>query len=315
MSKYGSNSVGPILVGGYNLVNHTTDIPAMGAESVMEQSDTMGDAWQESTPVGLRKGAFGIRGFYDDDAETINESLLGTQGTPKVVCVLADGNTVGQSFRGMAGACGYKLSRVPVRGALHKVNADFTVTGEVEDGVVLQPYEAETADGNGTAHDSGLQGEAIDITASSEADPTEISTDDPHLLLTGDYVLIAGHTGSTPDINGVHAVTVTGASTFTIAVEVTVAGTGGTVQRANTRDGGAGYQQIGAYTGITGYVGKVQHSADNTTWADLVTFANVTAARNAQRIAASGVVRRYTRYVVDVTGSGSLTVFGGFSRA
>lgn len=68
---------------------------------------------------------------------------------------------------------------------------------------------------------------ASTISTSSAANPTIITTAAPHLLTTGLYVTIAGHT-STPSINGVWPITVTAANKFTIPVAVTVAGTGGT---------------------------------------------------------------------------------------
>lgn len=68
------------------------------------------------------------------------------------------------------------------------------------------------------------------VTSSSVANPSVITTSEPHLFATGDLVRIAGHTGSTPDINGTHMATVTGDKTFTIPVNVTVAGTGGTIR-------------------------------------------------------------------------------------
>lgn len=69
------------------------------------------------------------------------------------------------------------------------------------------------------------------ITSSSVANPSSILCGADHELVTGETVLIAGHTGSTPSINGTHVVTVTGATTFTIPVNVTVGGTGGTAIR------------------------------------------------------------------------------------
>lgn len=69
------------------------------------------------------------------------------------------------------------------------------------------------------------------ITTSSVADPTVITTSTAHALSVGSVVTIAGHTGSTPTINRVYAVTtVPSTTTFTIPESVTVGGTGGTVQ-------------------------------------------------------------------------------------
>jgi hypothetical protein len=75
------------------------------------------------------------------------------------------------------------------------------------------------------------------LATSSKADPTVITTAKikgkavPHRLTTGDEILITGHTGSTPSINGRHKVTVLTPTTFSIPVKVTVAGSGGRFRR------------------------------------------------------------------------------------
>ena len=68
------------------------------------------------------------------------------------------------------------------------------------------------------------------VVSSSVANPSVITTSEMHLLHPSYLVRIAGHTGSTPDINGTHVATVTGPTTFTIPVNVTAAGSGGTVR-------------------------------------------------------------------------------------
>lgn len=73
----------------------------------------------------------------------------------------------------------------------------------------------------------------ISIVSSSVADPSTITTLIDHGLVTGDTIVIAGHSGSTPDINGEHVVTKTGAKTFTIPVNVTGGGTGGSFNCPN----------------------------------------------------------------------------------
>jgi len=69
------------------------------------------------------------------------------------------------------------------------------------------------------------------ITSSSVANPTVITTTAPHGQGSSGtkQVTIAGHTGSTPAVSGAYTATMTGASTFTVPVNVTVGGTGGTV--------------------------------------------------------------------------------------
>lgn len=68
----------------------------------------------------------------------------------------------------------------------------------------------------------------VPITNATVASPSEL-TAAGHGLQTGQEVVIDGTSGYTPDIDGTHVVTVTGDDTFTIPVNVTVEGTGGTV--------------------------------------------------------------------------------------
>lgn len=74
-------------------------------------------------------------------------------------------------------------------------------------------------------------GPAIAVSSSSVANPSVITTGAAHGFLTGHQVAIAGHAGSTPSINGTHVVTVLSPTTFSIPVNVTVGGTGGTATR------------------------------------------------------------------------------------
>lgn len=64
------------------------------------------------------------------------------------------------------------------------------------------------------------------ITAISIANPTSIISGASHGLINGDQVMIS-NSNSTPNIDGVYTVTVTGVNTFTIAVQVISAGTTG----------------------------------------------------------------------------------------
>jgi hypothetical protein len=72
----------------------------------------------------------------------------------------------------------------------------------------------------------------IAITSSSVADPTVLTTA-AHGITIGarDVVTIAGHTGSTPSINGTFEFTALTSTTGTIPISVTVGGTGGTLQK------------------------------------------------------------------------------------
>lgn len=65
---------------------------------------------------------------------------------------------------------------------------------------------------------------------------------------------------------------------------------------------------VTAFTGLTTATIKVQHSTDNSVWADLATFTAVTAIGwERVKVADGTTVNRYLRVVTDVTGSGSVT--------
>lgn len=171
----------------------------------------------------------------------------------------------------------------------------------------------DTAATNGASHDGGaIQATAVAISTSSVANPTVITTTTPHLLTTGDSVVIAGHSGSTPTVNGSYTVTVTGASTFTIPVNVSVGGTGGTVTRTNTAYGLSAYLHVFSFTG-TDVTVKLQDSADNSTFANLTggAFTAVTAAPTVERIATTTTrqVRRYLRAVTTTSGGVTSVTF------
>jgi hypothetical protein len=85
-------------------------------------------------------------------------------------------------------------------------------------------------------------------------------------------------------------------------------------QSAGTSAGGVGYVQCTAFSGFSGVVVTIEHSTDGSSWATLLTFATLAAAPGAERKAVSGTVNRYVRAVIDVTGSGSITVWVGFKR-
>ena len=83
---------------------------------------------------------------------------------------------------------------------------------------------------------------------------------------------------------------------------------------ASSANGGSGYLQVTAFSGFSGAVIKIRHSADDSTYADLITFTTVTAL-GAERKTVSGTVDRHLLISGDVTGSGSITLMAGFARA
>lgn len=241
MANYGQSSVGFLLVGGYDLKGYSTDISPIEKMAGFEQSDTLGDSWQEFLPTGVLSAYFTQKGFFDDAATSINGILAEGTGTERVVCLSLEGNTIGKKFAGFQGAYGSKLKRILSRGGLHKVDVAYTISGAQEDGVILQELEAKTADWD-------TDSESVDNAASSS-------------------------------------------------------------------NGGSGYLQVTAYSGFDSVVVKIRHSADDSTYADLITFTTVTAGPTAERKTVSGTVNRHLLVSGDVTGTGSVTLMAGFYRA
>lgn len=82
----------------------------------------------------------------------------------------------------------------------------------------------------------------LDVTSVSAANPAVVTTASAHGLTSGVAVILRGVTGSTPDVNGTqYTITVTGATTFTIPVNVTVAGTGGNLGNFPINNGNLTY--------------------------------------------------------------------------
>jgi predicted transcriptional regulator len=76
-------------------------------------------------------------------------------------------------------------------------------------------------------------GPSVAITSTSIANPSNVLSA-AHSFVTGDTVTIAGHTGSTPAVDGERVATVVNGTNFTIPINVTGGGTGGTARLSAT---------------------------------------------------------------------------------
>jgi hypothetical protein len=109
---------------------------------------------------------------------------------------------------------------------------------------------------------------------------------------------------------------VAGGAVIQPAADKTATWTSATVDNgAASAAGGTASQQVTALTGITGFVGKLRHSTDGSTWTDLATFVNVTSAPNHQAVTVAGTVNRYTQFVGTITGTGTVRVAAGLFRS
>ncbi len=99
------------------------------------------------------------------------------------------------------------------------------------------------------------------------------------------------------------------------AITTTTTGTANDNSAASS-NGGVAHLHVTANTRNGTTVAKIQGSADNSTFADLVTFSTIsTSTKTSQRVEVSGSVARYLRALITPAGStGSLTVSIAFAR-
>lgn len=327
MAKYGSPSFAVFLVDGYNVLAAKLQAFTSKVTAKSQTCHGLGDTWELNSPTGISTAMITQSGAYFDDASNSMHSAFSAAAvTSRVVSWAPTGNTIGKSFIGVQGTYSTEYDVVGKVGGLTNANAKYVVSGQLDRGVIVQSWTAKTidwntkTDGNQVDYTLDTSQRVIPITSATKANPCVVTTSVVHGLTTGQKVLISSNTLSGPSINSDLAVTVISTTTFSVAVNTTAstgAGTGGTFVRSSTVNGGAAYQQVSDFTGFTGFVGKVQHSADDITYATLATFANVTAANTSERVAvaAGTTVNRYLAFDGDVTGSGSITPFVGFSRA
>lgn len=109
------------------------------------------------------------------------------------------------------------------------------------------------------------------------------------------------------DLNGVSIVDLAAVTADTNSASVN--------NGAATANGGVAHLHVTAYSGFTSNAIRVEHSANDSTWATLGTFATVTAVTSERLVIAAGTtVNQYLRVVDDVTGSGSCTRHVSFAR-
>lgn len=240
MAKYGPSAAW-LLVDGLDLGGYLTEFSDT-KEGMTEEATTLGSSWVSHLGTGLRKLSITAQGFYDDATNASNTALSGKQQTSRIVCYgHATNSTLGAKFVGAEGAYAGTYDRVAVRNGLTKANSAWTVSGQVDEGIVLQELATKTATWNTEGADS--QDNA-----------------------------------------------------------------------ASTSNGGVGYLQVTAYSGLTSVTVAIRHSADDVTYATLATFTAVTAGPIAHRVTAAGTVNRHLAVTGTVVGTGSVTLMAGFAR-
>lgn len=309
MTNYGPSSAF-VLVGGKNVSADIWNLDD-SIEQKNTQSNGLGSSWQEFKSTGLA----GVKlettgGFYSDETTGLCAAIQALGATRQLFSYGVAGMSLGADCRLMDGVFAGQFKRIAQREDLTKANAIWTCSGKPYDGRIIYPIQtAVTADGNSQSSsvdrldDSSLV--PVAITSSSVANPTVI-TAPAHGLITGDVIYISGHTSVTPDINGERVVTVTGVDTFTIPVNVSDGGTGGSFKKL-TQTNGVADIHVPALTlgGHTGLIVKLRHSDDDSSYSDLATFTTATTAGVAYRATITGQIKRYVAASWDFADAGS----------
>ena len=146
MAKYGSAHVGVVLVDGYDLLpSKIESMVGPKVTSIFEQTDGLGDEWEEHLAVGVRRAELSQSGWWDEDTGAINEAFVGQQDVERVVCIGLNGGARGKLFTGIRGAFGGEYERLAARNALVKANVTYQINGEVDDDVVIAIAHSEQA--------------------------------------------------------------------------------------------------------------------------------------------------------------------------
>ena len=95
MAKYGPSSVGSFIANGRSLAGTLTQITfkKIGAT---ENTDALGDSWQESTPTGRLSGELYQTGWFDDAANSSVAAFVGSETTSQVVTINPAGSAAGR---------------------------------------------------------------------------------------------------------------------------------------------------------------------------------------------------------------------------
>ena len=249
--------------------------------------------------LGLVDGELSWAGFFNDATDQMHDALKGLVKTSRIASWLL-GTTAGDQ---VANLVGRQMNYDYVREAGGHLTNSCQLLSDSGFGLEWAELLAAKGTHSSATDETGIQDSnhaTKAISTSSVADPSVITTSGAHGLASGMTVVIAGHAGSTPSINSTHVVTVLNATTFSIPVNVTVGGTGGTAQRSM---GGVGFLHHfpdGTPTGTIEY--DIEDSSDSSdgddgSWANLLAFSDVVTpwAAIAERITVAGVVEQWAR--------------------
>jgi hypothetical protein len=156
MAKYGPASAW-LIIGGKDVTGDHFVLTG-GEEQTVEQTNALGDSWQESLPVGVAKYVLEANGgLYDDRTAGMLDVLqiegLTPASSPQSVAFGFAGNAPGKAATMLYGTYIGTFVRIAAKDGLTKAHATHVITGSRLEGVLLHgTATAETtASGDTTA--------------------------------------------------------------------------------------------------------------------------------------------------------------------
>lgn len=312
MANYGPANAW-ILVGGLNVTgdHYTMD---RAEEQILDQTNALGDSWEEHTPVGVGRATLEMgAGLYDDRVAGQLAAYQEQGTTLKLVALGFSGYALGAPCELYNGTYANVWKRTMSKANLTMGNATHTISGPRVPGVVLHAISpVVTSAGDNEVSDTDAAALAKSIPIDSSATSDVFTFKQPHGLAVGDKVLFTANHTSTPDPDGnVYVVaTVPSETTATFTgLDITVAGTGGSIQRVGIASAYADlHVDSVALGGYDNWIVTLRHSDDGITWSDAVAFTAVTAQTSERKAVAN--LKRYRAVSWALTGSGSSPSLG-----
>jgi hypothetical protein len=307
MANYGPSSAF-ILVGGYNLTGDHYSLDET-LEQILDQTNALGDSWEEHTPVGIGRASIDPgAGLYDDRAAGQLAAYQSMGTTRQLVALGFAGYAVGAPCNIYSGTYAATWKRTTTRANLTLGNATHRISGARIPAQVIHGIAARTAAGDNEVSDIDAASLAKSVPISASAVTDVFTFTEPHGLAVGDKVLFVANHTSTPDPDGntyvVATVPTATTATFT-GLDITVAGTGGSIKRVGIASASADLHAMDVVLGgYDNWIITLRHSDDGVTWSDAVVFTAVTAANVSERKAVSNL-KRYRAVSYALTGAGS----------
>ena len=216
MATRNSSDVAFFLVQGRNLLGSLTGFSDKAADQAVETTP-LGVSNPTHAWTGVTRTTFSQKGLFDDAVGGSNEALSGRGRISQVLCHGLEGNALGKRMVGYAGLFANVYTRICAIGAMHLANASGEVSGNRDEGVILQPLATVTAAGNtdATSVDNGAS------SANGGAGYLQVTA----LTLGGYTNHIAKVRHSTDNITFADLLTFAAVTTAQTGQRVTVAGT------------------------------------------------------------------------------------------